>query len=74
MAKGMIKKNMTRSFDAAAFSSELKAARDATTPGEEEEAAHRARMTRWTLTLGLVGGLLAARGSYSPAAMLLLGL
>jgi len=66
-------KDSTLLFDAPGFEKDIKAAKDASKPTEAEEAAHLAKIELWTTALGIVGLLLAIRGTISPLAMILLG-
>eukprot|EP00747_Dinoflagellata_sp_TGD_P146234 gnl/TRDRNA2_/TRDRNA2_176672_c0_seq1.p1 gnl/TRDRNA2_/TRDRNA2_176672_c0~~gnl/TRDRNA2_/TRDRNA2_176672_c0_seq1.p1 ORF type:complete len:458 (-),score=71.86 gnl/TRDRNA2_/TRDRNA2_176672_c0_seq1:73-1380(-) len=60
-------------FDPVDFANKLKAARDATKPTDDEEAAHLASIEHITTALAVIGVLFAVRGCYSLIAMLALG-
>lgn len=71
MANGS--KDPVETFDSVAFGDELRAARDATKPTEDEEQKHLSGLELFTTLLGLLGLLLAMRGVVSPLAMLAIG-
>jgi len=69
----MPRANSKQQFDGEAFARDLRGARDNTKPTEDEDRRHLLRIEVWTACLGLAGLLLAARGVFSPLAMIALG-
>lgn len=67
------KNGTARYFEPEAFARDLRAAKDATRPSNEEEVRHLATIELWTTLLGLTGVALAIRGMLSPLSMLALG-
>jgi len=60
-------------FDAAGFERDIKKAKDATQPSEDEETRHLAKLELWTMIMALIGLPLMIRGVLSPLSMVLLG-